>query len=111
VSSHLDPALVIGPLICSMLLVIAFEADAANAVVAMLTGIGGTMVTWGAGLRMDTLSRILVAWFEGSHSQASSATRFTICLTPLILMSTETASRERRATTGSDKYRGSARAI
>ena len=76
--SHLDPALAIGPLMCSMLLVIAFEAtnglhDAANALATVwigvsgftgpsastthivTPGISGTMVTSGAGLRMDTL--------------------------------------------------------
>ena len=81
--SHLDPALALGLLMCSMLLVIAFDAtnefhDAANALVNVLmgvsgftglvvstiivtSGIGGTMVISGAGLRIDTLSRILVA--------------------------------------------------
>jgi hypothetical protein len=81
--SHRDPALAIGLLMCSMLLVIASEAtkefhDAANAVLGVLigvsgftglavstiivtSGIGGTMVISGAGLRIDTLSRILVA--------------------------------------------------
>ena len=79
VLSHLDPALAVEPLMCSMLLVIAFEAtnelhDAANVLVTVLIGvsgftgpsastthivtpgISGTMVTSGAGLRMLSAS-------------------------------------------------------